>query len=72
MPYRHPGGRSTIAYNGDRIIEVNMTSEGAMPIEEGHKYGLSYSVKWVETDHPFEQRFSRYLDGNFFEHQIHW
>lgn len=49
-----------------------MTSEGAVPIEAGRTYDLTYSVHWVETDLSFERRFDRYLDGNFFEHQIHW
>jgi transmembrane 9 superfamily member 3 len=62
----------TIAYNGENIIEVNMTAEGAVPIESGRSYSLTYSVQWVESDMPFERRFDRYLDGNFFEHQIHW
>jgi transmembrane 9 superfamily protein 3 len=62
----------TIAYNGDRVIEVNMTSDGAVPIQADREYTLSYSVRWVETDKPFESRFNRYLDNNFFEHQIHW
>lgn len=60
----------TIGFNGDRIIEVNMTSEGAVPIEAGHTYDLTYSVHWVEMpDRSFERRFDRYLDNNFFEHQ---
>merc|ERR1719181_1117393 len=33
---------------------------------------MEYSVKWVYTDRPFEKRFERYLDDDFFEHQIHW
>lgn len=49
-----------------------MTSEDAVPIEAGHSYVLTYSVHWVPTIKAFESRFDRYLDGNFFEHQIHW
>lgn len=63
----------TIGYNGDNVIEVNMTSEGAVPIEAGHTYELTYSVHWVEMPgRDFASRFNRYLDNNFFEHQIHW
>jgi transmembrane 9 superfamily protein 3 len=63
----------TIGYNGANIIEVNMTSEGAVPIEAGHTYDLTYSVHWVEMpERSFASRFDRYLDNNFFEHQIHW
>lgn len=30
------------------------------------------SVTWKQTDAAFEDRFKRYLDDDFFEHQIHW
>lgn len=33
---------------------------------------FTYSVKWIPTDFPFEQRFEKYLDSEFFEHKIHW
>jgi transmembrane 9 superfamily protein 3 len=62
----------TIAYNDHHVIEVNMTSSAPSPIKAGWTYDMTYSVHWVKTDRPFEQRFERYLDGNFFEHQIHW
>jgi hypothetical protein len=39
----------TIAYNGDRIIEVNMTSEGAVPVQTDRSYELTYSVQYVYT-----------------------
>jgi transmembrane 9 superfamily member 3 len=58
--------------NGAQVIEVNMTSELPVAVEAGKTYDLTYSVTWVETDHPFARRFERYLDYNFFEHQIHW
>ena len=49
-----------------------MTSEESVMIEAGKVYELSYSVHWVPTDKTFDRRFDRYLDNNFFEHQIHW
>ncbi|CAM9269803.1 unnamed protein product, partial [Chrysoparadoxa australica] len=64
--------RFDVAYNGDRIIEVNLTSENPQPISKGQTIELSYEVLWKETDIPFEKRFDRYLDYDFFEHQIHW
>jgi len=64
--------RFSVAYNGERIIEVNLTSENLQPIKPGTQLDFSYSVKWVLTEKPFEKRFERYLDYNFFEHQIHW
>eukprot|EP01038_Epipyxis_sp_PR26KG_P006465 gene6465-8894_t len=62
----------SIAYNGNRIIEVNLTSENPVPIDEGQKLQFTYSVNWKETVKPYEDRFSRYLEYDFFEHKIHW
>eukprot|EP00613_Pedinella_sp_CCMP2098_P073348 CAMPEP_0171905706 /NCGR_PEP_ID=MMETSP0993-20121228/5382_1 /TAXON_ID=483369 /ORGANISM="non described non described, Strain CCMP2098" /LENGTH=599 /DNA_ID=CAMNT_0012537261 /DNA_START=22 /DNA_END=1821 /DNA_ORIENTATION=+ len=64
--------RLSIAFNGPRIVEVNLTSENLQPIKPGTQLDFSYSVKWVPTVKTFEGRFERYLDYNFFEHQIHW
>lgn len=61
-----------IAYNGNRIIHVNLTSENPQSIESGVKLDFTYSVEWHPIDLSFERRFERYLDSNFFEHQIHW
>lgn len=62
----------SIAYNGDRIIEVNLTSENPQPIRAGSRVPVTISVKWGETDKDFDDRFDRYLDFDFFEHQIHF
>jgi transmembrane 9 superfamily member 3 len=62
----------SIAYNGDKIIEVNLTSENPVSIEIGTKLQFTYSVNWVEVSKPFETRFDRYLEYDFFEHRIHW
>jgi transmembrane 9 superfamily protein 3 len=64
--------RFSIAFNGPRVIEVNLTSENLQPIKPGTQLDFSYSVKWIPTTKPFATRFERYLDYNFFEHQIHW
>jgi len=64
--------RFTISFNGKNVIEVNLTSENLQPIKPGVQLDFSYSVKWEATDKPFAKRFERYLDNNFFEHQIHW
>jgi len=57
---------------GDRVIEVNLTSEEPRVVEPGAGILFSYGVSWVPVGTPFEQRWQRYLDYNFFEHQIHW
>jgi transmembrane 9 superfamily protein 3 len=62
----------SIAYNGNRIIEVNLTSENPVSIEAGRKLEFTYSVNWVESTKTFESRFDRYLEYDFFEHRIHW
>mmetsp|Transcript_22583 Transcript_22583/g.40038 ORF Transcript_22583/g.40038 Transcript_22583/m.40038 type:complete len:613 (-) Transcript_22583:36-1874(-) len=67
----------TIGYNDKekRIIEVNLTTtEELQPIESDGSSSIefSYSVKWVPVDKTFADRFNRYLDYSFFEHQIHW
>jgi transmembrane 9 superfamily protein 3 len=62
----------SISYNGDRIIEVNLTSENPVPIEVGRELAFTYSVHWMETSKPFENRFGRYLEYDFFEHKIHF
>lgn len=62
----------SVAYNGDRIVEANLTSENPVPIEEGKALHFTYSVKWHSSDKQFADRFNRYLDYNFFEHRIHW
>jgi transmembrane 9 superfamily protein 3 len=62
----------SISYNGNQIIEVNLTSENPVPIEVGQKLAFTYSVHWKETTKPFESRFNRYLEYDFFEHKIHW
>lgn len=62
----------SISYNGRQIIEVNLTTENPRPIVAGSIGALTFSVNWVPTTKTFEKRFDRYLDFDFFEHQIHW
>ena len=62
----------SVAYNGNRIIEVNLTSDDPVEISEGKEVTFTYSVTWHPTDKTFQDRFNRYLDYSFFEHQIHW
>ncbi|CAO2835334.1 unnamed protein product [Amaranthus hypochondriacus] len=61
-----------IKYNGNQIIHVNLTQDGAKTVEDGKVYDMTYSVKWMPTDVTFGRRFDVYLDYPFFEHQIHW
>jgi transmembrane 9 superfamily protein 3 len=61
-----------IKYNHDRIIEVTLTQDHPFILKSGVPFSWTYSISWQETDTPFEDRFDRYLDDAFFEHQIHW
>jgi transmembrane 9 superfamily protein 3 len=61
-----------IKYNQDRIIEVSLSQEQSFKIKAGEPFTWTYTVQWEQTDAVFEDRFDRYLDNMFFEHQIHW
>lgn len=61
-----------ILYNQDRIIEVTLTPENLVFLEKGMSVEFTYSISWAQSEIPFERRFDKYLDNNFFEHQIHW
>jgi len=77
-PYVYTHKSFSIGYNGNRIVGVNLTSEDPValntvsPGDNPTEIKMTYSVTWKSTDHSFQQRFHRYLDFGFFEHQIHW
>ncbi|PNW72922.1 hypothetical protein CHLRE_14g611850v5 [Chlamydomonas reinhardtii] len=70
--YIYTSKRFDVAYNGDRIIQVNLTTADPVPVAPGAKLEFRYSVEWSATKTPFSRRFERYLDYTFFEHKIHW
>ncbi|XP_065153035.1 transmembrane 9 superfamily member 3-like isoform X1 [Paramisgurnus dabryanus] len=61
-----------IGYNENRIVDVNLTSEGKVKLVPNTRISMSYSVKWKKSDVKFEDRFDKYLDPSFFQHRIHW
>jgi len=61
-----------ISRNNNQVIEANLTSENPVLIQEGAELSFTYSVSWSQTNIKFSDRFDRYLDRNFFEHQVHW
>lgn len=69
-PYIYTHMKFSLSFNKDRVIEVNLTAENPVALARGVQLDFSYSVTWVETDIPFEKRFQKYLDNNFFEHQV--
>ena len=68
--YIYTHQKFVLTYNLDRVIEVNLTSENPILLERGSNVDFTYSVNWFATEIPFEKRFSKYLDYNFFEHQV--
>ncbi|KAL0280902.1 UNVERIFIED_CONTAM: hypothetical protein PYX00_002059 [Menopon gallinae] len=61
-----------IGYNGQRIVDVNLTSESKKKLAMGVNIGFTYEVNWKKSNVKFEDRFDKYLDPNFFQHRIHW
>ena len=51
----------SISWNANRVIEVNLTSENPVAVSSGTNIDFTYSVNWVETDTPFDERFKKYL-----------
>ena len=52
----------TLSYNGDRVIELNLTSENPRPLVLGETYPITYSVRWVAAE-PAVRRPLRPLSG---------
>jgi hypothetical protein len=58
-----------ILYNGDRVIEINVSTDPSRTVEitEGENVIVdwTYSVKWRETSIPFEKRMDKYSRYSF-------
>lgn len=61
-----------IGYNGQQIVDVNLTSEAKTKLSPGVKLSFTYEIKWHKSSVNFKDRFDKYLDPNFFQHRIHW
>ncbi|KRY84405.1 Transmembrane 9 superfamily member 3 [Trichinella pseudospiralis] len=61
-----------IGYNGNTIVEVNLTSNNRINLKPDVAFDLTYEVKWKPSTVRFHDRFDKYLDANFFKHRIHW
>lgn len=59
-------------FNGDQIVDVNMTTENKALLQLGATISFSYEVIWKKSSVKYEDRFDKYLDPNFFQHRIHW
>lgn len=73
-PYVYTDRTLTVSYNNDRIVRVDLVSD-AQSLKRpnaGEELTFSLTVEWKETTDEFAVRFDRYLDHEFFKHQIHW
>lgn len=69
-----------LLYNGDRIIDVIVQSHPDedtlldVTIDREVDVGFSYSVKWTQTDIPYEKRLEKYSQASLLQHrlEIHW
>eukprot|EP01064_Diplonema_japonicum_P002849 TRINITY_DN11842_c0_g1_i2.p1 TRINITY_DN11842_c0_g1~~TRINITY_DN11842_c0_g1_i2.p1 ORF type:complete len:576 (+),score=145.41 TRINITY_DN11842_c0_g1_i2:58-1785(+) len=70
MMYTHQ--RFSLGYNNNHVVLANMTAENKVAVAEGVELEFTYSVEWKASKIQFDNRFRRYLDESFFEHNIHW
>jgi len=61
-----------ISYNADQIIEVNLTVEHAVEVKVDHPITFTITSSWVSTDALHTNRWKKFMDVGFFEHQVHW
>ncbi|OQR77508.1 hypothetical protein BIW11_00432, partial [Tropilaelaps mercedesae] len=58
-----------IGYNGNKIVDVNLTSEGMEKLELGKKLKFTFEVEWKPSSVNFRDRFDKYLDPTFYQHR---
>ena len=58
--------------NGDRVVEVNMTSSNPQVVKAGTPLKITTSITFLTSSIDYNNRFQRYLEYNFFEYRIHW
>lgn len=74
--YRHI--QFDVFYNNDRVIEVNarMDPYSVLDLTEDKEVDaeFTYSVKWKETDIPYENRMDKFSKASSLPHhlEIHW
>ena len=74
--YRHI--HFDILYNKDRVIEINVRTDPNSMVDitedKDVEVEFMYSVKWKETDIPFEKRMDKYSQSSSLPHhlEIHW
>lgn len=68
--YIYTHKRFDIGYNGNQIVDINLTTEEKELLTMGTKLRFSYEVNWKPSTVKFENRFDKYLDPNFFQHRV--
>ncbi|KAM3726443.1 Transmembrane 9 superfamily member [Dirofilaria immitis] len=61
-----------IGYNGNQIVDINVTSDIRVSLTPGASIPFTYEVVWKTSGVDFDKRFEKYLDPTFFQHRIHW
>jgi transmembrane 9 superfamily protein 3 len=74
IPYVYTQRNIVIQYNGDQIVQVDLTSDptSLVKVEAGALLDFKLHISWQVTTEKFHSRFDRYLDHEFFKHPIHW
>lgn len=62
--------RFDIGYNGQHIVDINLTTEKKELLTPGAKIKFTYEVNWKPSPVKFADRFDKYLDPNFFQHRV--
>ncbi|CEF59928.1 Nonaspanin (TM9SF) family-containing protein [Strongyloides ratti] len=70
--YLYTHKKFEIGFNGNRIVDVNVTQSGKVLLKPHMNIQFSYEVYWLNSDITFDKRFEKYLDPGFFQHRIHW
>lgn len=71
-PYIWTHKRFDIGYNGNQIVDVNLTTGKRQKLEVGAELSFTYEVNWKQSTVSYAKRFEKYLDPSFFQHRIHW
>lgn len=59
-----------IGYNGNRIVEIKLTTENKQQLVPEAKLKFTYDVSFYPSPVEFKDRFNKYLDPNFFQHRV--
>ncbi|CAG2103217.1 unnamed protein product [Medioppia subpectinata] len=61
-----------IGYNGNHIVDANLTSQVLVRLEPNKRIDFSYEVNWHKSDITFESRLDKYKRSASVQHRINW